>query len=292
MLISMTGYGASSYSDDNLSINIEVKTLNSKFLDLNFRLPKSFSEKEIEIRNIVSEKLIRGKVMLNIDYVNEKDATLKQRYNEELFARYYDSLRKLADNVNASDSELFKIALSAPDVIINDLKEEISDQEWDRLRSLIVEAIEQCDGFRKREGAELQKKLESYVSTIGEHLEAVAELDPARVERIRTRIKNNLYKFVEEENLDKNRLEQELVYYIEKLDITEEKVRLKSHLDHFSEVLNDDSSMGKKLGFISQEMGREINTIGSKANDADIQKHVVTMKEELEKIKEQVLNIL
>ncbi|MBL3657089.1 YicC/YloC family endoribonuclease [Fulvivirga sediminis] len=292
MLISMTGYGASSYSDDNLSINIEVKTLNSKFLDLNFRLPKSFSEKEIEIRNIVSEKLQRGKVMLNIDYVNEQDTTLKQRYNEELFTRYYQNLRNLADKVVASDSELFKIALSAPDVIINDQKEEISDQEWDKLRSLIVQAIEQCDSFRRREGAELQQKLESYISTIAEHLEAVASLDPERVERIRTRIKNNLSKFVEEESLDKNRLEQELVYYIEKLDITEEKVRLKSHLDHFTEVLSDENSLGKKLGFISQEMGREINTIGSKANDAGIQKHVVTMKEELEKIKEQVLNIL
>ena len=292
MLISMTGYGASALSDDNLSINVEVKTLNSKYLDLNFRLPKSFSEKEIEIRNLVSEKLQRGKVVLNIDYVNEKDVELKQRYNEELFKKYYMSLRKLADRVVAPDTELFKIALSAPDVIINDQSESLSEEEWSQLKSIIVEAIDKCHEFRSREGAELQAKFESYIKSIADNLEEVAKLDPERVERIRTRIKGNLQKFVDEENLDKNRLEQELVYYIEKLDITEEKVRLKSHLDHFMEVLSANVSLGKKLGFISQEMGREINTIGSKANDAQIQKHVVTMKEELEKIKEQILNVL
>ncbi|ELR72254.1 Protein YicC [Fulvivirga imtechensis AK7] len=292
MLKSMTGYGSSNFSDDNLTINIEVKTLNSKYLDLNFRLPRAFSEKEIELRNLVNDKLQRGKVSLSIDYINERETELKQRYNEELFEQYYRSLKRLADKVIAPDQDLFKLALSAPDVVITDQAEEVDEQEWAKLRRMVEEALESCDAFRKKEGAELQQKFHSYISTIGGHLEEIKALDPKRVERIRERIKGNLLKFVEDEGLDKNRLEQEIVYYIEKLDITEEKVRLASHLKHFEEVLEDKHSLGKKLGFISQEIGREINTIGSKANDADIQKHVVAMKEELEKIKEQLLNVL
>lgn len=288
----MTGYGSSHFSNDELTINIEVKTLNSKYLDLNFRLPRAFSEKEIELRNLVSDKLQRGKVSLSIDYVNEKETELKQRYNEELFVQYYNKLRKLADRVIASDQDLFKLALSAPDVMINDQSEEVDEQAWVNLKSLVEKALDNCDDFRKKEGAELQQKFSSYINSISESLEEVKKLDPKRVEKIRDRIKGNLTKFVDEEGLDKNRLEQEVVYYIEKLDITEEKVRLSSHLNHFNEVLSDKNSLGKKLGFISQEIGREINTIGSKANDADIQKHVVSMKEELEKIKEQLLNVL
>lgn len=292
MLKSMTGYGSSHFSNDDLTINIEVKTLNSKYLDLNFRLPKAFSEKEIELRNLVSDKLQRGKVSLSIDYIKEQETELKQRYNEELFVQYYQKLKRLADKVIASDQDLFKLALSAPDVIISDQSEEVDEQEWLQLKGLVEEALDHCDDFRKKEGAELQHKFASYIKTIDNHLNEVKKLDPKRVEKIRDRIKGNLTKFIDDEGLDKNRLEQEIVYYIEKLDITEEKVRLASHLNHFSEVLEDKNSLGKKLGFISQEIGREINTIGSKANDADIQKHVVAMKEELEKIKEQLLNVL
>lgn len=288
----MTGYGSSHLSNDDVTINIEVKTLNSKYLDLNFRLPRAFSEKEIELRNLVSDKLQRGKVSLSIDYVNEKETELKQRYNEELFVQYYTALRRLADKVIASDQDLFKLALSAPDVMINDQGEEVDEQEWVNLKSLVEQALNNCDEFRRKEGAELQQKFMSYINSIAASLEDVKVLDPKRVEKIRDRIKGNITKFVDEEGLDKNRLEQEIVYYIEKLDITEEKVRLESHLNHFKEVLEDENSLGKKLGFISQEIGREINTIGSKANDADIQKHVVSMKEELEKIKEQLLNVL
>ena len=292
MLISMTGYGASHLSNDDVTINIEVKTLNSKFLDLNFRLPRSFSEKEIELRNLVTEKLQRGKVSLNIDYVKEKETELKQRYNEDLFVQYYSKLKKLADRVIASDQDIFKLALSAPDVMINDQADEVDEQQWTVLKGLVEEALDNCNEFRQKEGAELQQKFTGYIKSINEHLEMVKVLDPKRVEKIRDRIKGNLTRFVDEEGLDKNRLEQEIVYYIEKLDITEEKVRLASHLNHFNEVLLNSTSQGKKLGFISQEIGREINTIGSKANDADIQKHVVDMKEELEKIKEQLLNVL
>lgn len=292
MLKSMTGYGSSNFSDDNVTINIEVKTLNSKYLDLNFRLPRAFSDKEIELRNLVNDTLQRGKVSLTIDYVNETETELKQRYNEDLFEQYYRSLKRLADRVIASDQDLFKIALNAPDVIITDPGDDVDPQEWTKLKALVEEALNNCDKFRRKEGAELEQKFQSYIDIISQNLEAIKILDPKRVERIRERIKGNLTKFVDEEGLDKNRLEQEIIYYIEKLDITEEKVRLTSHLDHFVEVLADENSLGKKLGFISQEIGREINTIGSKANDADIQKHVVAMKEELEKIKEQLLNVL
>jgi len=288
----MTGYGSSKYSNEGLIINVEVKTLNSKYLDLNLRVPKAFNEKELEIRNLVNSTLERGKVSLSIDFANESLAEQKQTYNEELFVKYYNDLKKLANKVIASDGDLFRIALSSPDVIVNTGEQGLDSNQWDLIRSQVVNALDQCNEFRNKEGAIIEEKFRSYTSIIKENLQAVEKLDPNRVERIKDRIKGNLMEFVEEEGLDKNRLEQELVYYIEKLDITEEKVRLSNHLDHFSEVLDDEKSLGKKLGFISQEIGREINTIGSKANDSEIQKHVVNMKEELEKIKEQVLNIL
>ena len=292
MLKSMTGYGSASFSNEGLSINIEIKTLNSKFLDLNLRLPRSFNEKEIEVRNQVSKKLERGKVSISIDFSNDNETEQKQTYNKELFKKYYAELRKLADSVVASDQDIFRLALASPDVIVNTGDEKIDESEWGKINGLLEEALQNCDDFRAKEGAELKGKFEGYIATIKDGLKAVTDLDPARIERVKSRIKGNLLDYVDEEGLDKNRLEQEIIYYIEKLDITEEKVRLASHLEHFSEVLDADQSLGKKLGFISQEIGREINTIGSKANDADIQRHVVTMKEELEKIKEQVLNVL
>lgn len=288
----MTGYGSASFSQEGISINIEIKTLNSKFLDLNLRLPRSFNEKEIEVRNRVTNKLERGKVSISIDFSNEKETEQKQTYNKELFKKYYEELRRLADSVVASDQDIFRLAIGSPDVIVNTGDEKIDDEAWEKISSLLDEALQSCDDFRAKEGAEIQEKFKGYITTIKNGLKEVEALDPARVERVKSRIKGNLLDYVDEEGLDKNRLEQEIIYYIEKLDITEEKVRLASHLEHFSEVLEADKSLGKKLGFISQEIGREINTIGSKANDADIQKHVVTMKEELEKIKEQVLNVL
>ncbi|MTI21605.1 YicC family protein [Fulvivirga sp. RKSG066] len=292
MLKSMTGYGSSSFSEEGITINIEVKTLNSKFLDLNLRLPKSFNEKEIEIRNLVTQMLERGKVVLNVEFANESDTEQKQTYNEELFVKYYNELKKLSNKVIAPDQDLFRLALSAPDVVINTGEQGLDEESWGKIKELVVKTLQQCDDFRKKEGAELQEKFSGYIASIKEGLEAVTKLDPERIERVKSRIKGNLLNYVDEEGLDKNRLEQEIIYYVEKLDITEEKVRLSSHLEHFTEVLQSDKSYGKKLGFISQEIGREINTIGSKANDAEIQKHVVGMKEELEKIKEQVLNVL
>ncbi|MEM6522698.1 MAG: YicC/YloC family endoribonuclease [Bacteroidota bacterium] len=292
MLKSMTGYGTATGAVDNIAITVEIKTLNSKFLDANIRLPRILSDRELEIRTILTDELTRGKVSLSVELANEKETEIKQHYNEALFSKYFEELKKLASKVGASHEELFKLALNSPDVVTSDQGQSLDDNQWCQIKDIIKAAIHSCNGFRNKEGAELERKFEQYISTIQSVLGLVEDLDPKRIGRIRTRISMSLRDVVEQESLDKNRLEQELIYYIEKLDITEEKVRLKSHLDHFREVLDHTQSSGKKLGFISQEIGREINTIGSKANDADIQRHVVSMKEELEKIKEQLLNVL
>ena len=288
----MTGFGQSAYDDGRLQISVEIKSLNSKFLDLNLRLPKIFADREIEIRNLISEKLERGKVSIVIDHQRYGDESMKQSYNEALFVSYYQELKRLADRVIAPHDNLFQLALNSPDVIQSNLKEESNDDEWNKIKTHLLEAIQKCDQFRKAEGSVLEKMLKECIGVIGEELKKVEVLDPKRVQRIRERLKGNVVSFFGEEGFDTNRLEQEIIFYIEKLDINEEKVRLKSHLDYFIQILNEKQSNGKKLGFISQEIGREINTIGSKANDADIQKHVVTMKEELEKIKEQLNNVL
>lgn len=292
MIKSMTGFGSSTHDDGRTQLHIEIKSLNSKFLDLNLRLPKVFADREIEIRNLVSEKLERGKVSIVIEHQRYADQSLKQSYNEVLFAGYYAELKKLADKVGAPHHELFPLALSSPDVIQNNLKEGSNDEDWNVLKKHFLAAIQNCDQFRKAEGSVLENMLKQCCQVIRESLLKVEELDPKRVERIRERLKGNVTAFFGEEGFDTNRLEQEIIFYVEKLDINEEKVRLKSHLDYFIKILAEPQSNGKKLGFISQEIGREINTIGSKANDAEIQKHVVSMKEELEKIKEQLNNVL
>lgn len=292
MIKSMTGFGQASADDGQSRIYVEVKSLNSKFLDLNLRLSKAFSDKELEIRNIVSEKLERGKVSVTIEYERLSDGQIKQTYNETLFVAYYHELKKLADKVYAPYETLFEQALNSPDVIHTNTHEEAGEEIWARVKALFLEAITKCDQFRLDEGKVLGNMLGECCRVIEESLEKVKELDPRRVARIRERLKNNVVSFFGEEGFDTNRLEQEIIFYVEKLDINEEKVRLKSHLDYFMHALREPQSNGKKLGFIAQEIGREINTIGSKSNDAEIQKHVVVMKEELEKIKEQLNNIV
>lgn len=288
----MTGFGQLSKDDGHVQISAELRTLNSKFLDLNLRLPKVFSSREIEIRNLITEKLERGKVSLTVEYQPHADKQIKQTYNETLFQAYFDQLRRLADKVSTTHHGLFELALNSPDVIQNNLSEEIAEEEWAKVKGTILDVIGKCEDFRKMEGKALEKMLAGCIDVIASSLKAIEALDPKRVERIRERLKGNVEAFLGEEGYDTNRLEQEIIFYIEKLDINEEKVRLRSHLEYFMTVLNDKQSNGKKLGFISQEIGREINTIGSKANDAEIQKHVVVMKEELEKIKEQLNNVL
>lgn len=288
----MTGFGQSTTSLNDGTVSVEIKSLNSKFLDISLRLPKKYAEKELELRNLLAEKLERGKVALGIEFQSGIKTQIKQQYNEALFVNYYQELKRLADKVNVGSEALFQLALNSPDVIQSNGKEELDAAEWDRVLSLLNEAIAGCDGFRIAEGKSLEGKLVSYIENIRANLKGVEMLDPKRIERIRSRIKGNVVEFLGSEGVDANRLEQEIIFYIEKLDIHEERVRLSTHLDFFLKVMNEKQSNGKKLGFIAQEIGREINTIGSKANDAEMQKHVVVMKEELEKIKEQLNNVL
>ncbi|WP_084120637.1 YicC/YloC family endoribonuclease [Aquiflexum balticum] len=292
MIKSMTGFGLATFEDDNLNLVVEVKTLNSKFLDLSIRAPKQFSDKELDIRNIVSSILDRGKVNLSIEYSSKKVQELPVGINEDLFLDYFKKYQSLMNRAGTESGDIFKLALQSPNVITN-LSEKNSDvEEWEVLKETIIKALKKCDSFRKDEGIVLEGKFLDNLSVIVSGLEEIKKVDPVRKNRIRDRIRNNFNDWLEENSFDKNRFEQELIYYFEKIDITEEIVRLETHLDYFKKNLLEDNNQGKKLGFISQEIGREINTIGSKANDAQIQKHVVIMKDELEKIKEQSLNIL
>ena len=289
----MTGFGQATLNTGDVNISVEVKSLNSKFLDLNLRLAKQFSEKELDLRNIIAEKLERGKVSLSIDYQQTGRVEIRQSYNEALFVAYYNELKKLATKVNTTSHDyIFQLALNSPEVIQGNGKEELDPAEWERVNKLVVEAIQKCEQFRLAEGKVLEEKLVGYIHAIGDGLMEVETLDPKRVEKVRSKIKGSITEFFGSEGFDPNRLEQEIIFYIEKLDIHEERVRLKTHLDYFLKALGDKQSNGKKLGFIAQEIGREINTIGSKANDAEMQKQVVMMKEELEKIKEQLNNVL
>lgn len=288
----MTGYGLASLEDDNYIISAEVKTLNSKFLDLSIRSPKQFSEKEHEIRNMVSAVLERGKVNLTLEFTNKTQVELPILINEELFHGYYQRYLKLAKDAQADTSELFKIAMQSPNVVSGNIDKNSDPIEWEMAKKVIEKALRNCDGFRNDEGKVLEQKFLENVQVIRKELEKVKVLDPERKEKIRNRIKGSFREWMEDNSFDPNRLEQELIYYFEKIDITEEIVRLETHLDYFVQNLSEGENQGKKLGFISQEIGREINTIGSKANDAQVQRCVVTMKDELEKIKEQSLNIL
>jgi uncharacterized protein (TIGR00255 family) len=288
----MTGYGVAGFENDTYTISVEVKTLNSKFLDLSIRSPRQFSDKELEIRNMVSAILERGKVNISLDFNNKIGLELPVSINGDLFESYYKEYQALALKVNADPEDLFKLSLQSPNVITNSVERTSGEEEWEAVRGVIKDALQNCDQFRVDEGNVLEQKFSENLSVIRQGLEQIKKIDPVRKNRIRERIRNNFRDWLEENSFDVNRFEQELIYYFEKVDITEELVRLETHLDYFDKNLKDESNQGKKLGFIGQELGREINTIGSKANDAQIQKHVIVMKDELEKIKEQALNIL
>lgn len=292
MIKSMTGFGQARLDDGAFRISVEVKSLNSKYLDLGLKFPRQFSEKELDLRNLINDKLERGKISVSIEWERHGQEDVRQVYNEKLFLTYLENLKKLEASSKTLAHNIFELALNSPDVIQNKLEPENIEEDWKRITEVLLNAIHQCDDFRKAEGKSLAVKLKDYVTNIDAALKQIIELDPKRVQKIRERIKGNVVNFFGEEGYDKNRLEQEIIFYIEKLDIHEERVRLKTHLDYFLQILDEKQSNGKKLGFLSQEIGREINTIGSKANDADIQKHVVAMKEELEKIKEQLNNVL
>jgi uncharacterized protein (TIGR00255 family) len=292
MIKSMTGYGLASVETDTFTVSVEIKTLNSKFLDLTLRSPRQFSDKEHEIRNMVSLGLERGKVHLAIDFIDKKGEELPVVINEQLFVAFYDKYKNLALQVGETSADLFKLSIQSPNVMVAHVEKKSDTNDWEHVKNVIQKAIDNCNGFRADEGLVLLHKFKENLLNIRLGLERIKEIDPIRKERIRTRISNNFKDWLEENSFDQNRFEQELIYYFEKLDITEEIVRLTTHLDYFEKNLNEGDFQGKKLGFIGQEIGREINTIGSKANDANMQKDVVVMKDELEKVKEQLLNIL
>lgn len=288
---SMTGYGRSERTSQNFLIKAEVKTLNSKFLDISPRYPKELAAKEAEMRNMITDTLKRGKVMLTVELEAADEALESAEVNENLFKAYYEKFQTLAESVNGSKEELTKLAIQAPEVV---KPQELSVDElpWNEIKKTINEALTECMAFRSNEGEVLEKKLLEYIASIRNQLKAVENADESRSENIRSKLQKSLDDIREKVKVDENRFEQELIFYLERLDISEEKVRLKQHLDYFNQVITEEEGAGKKLGFISQEIGREINTIGSKANHADIQRYVVVMKDELEKIKEQVLNLL
>lgn len=285
MIFSMTGYGKSVLQLPTKKITIELKSLNSKNLDLNTRMPSIYREKELFIRKILADKLERGKIDFSV-YVEATAEDTSTQINTPVVKQYIEQLRQLVDG---DAIELLKMAVRFPDAL-NTVREEIDESEWKTIETEIYIAINDLIDHRLDEGKVLEKDFNNRVITIEKLLEEVVAMDPERIEGVRER----LLKGVEElkDKYDENRFEQELIYYIEKFDITEEKVRLRNHLNYFTESINSADSNGKKLGFISQEMGREINTIGSKSNYAPMQQLVVQMKDELEKIKEQLLNVL
>ncbi len=287
----MTGYGASVTDLANGKYTVELKSLNSKFLELNIKLPKAFSDKEFFLRNECSKLLERGKVMLSISADVTDAGSKAATINKDLFAHYYAELKSIAQATGAEANNLMPVVLNLPEVVKYD-ESSVSEDEWKLMLSTFYKAIDAFQQFRADEGAVLENDLTSRINNILNFMALVERDEPNRVPAIKEKLNTMLAEAVGKENVDQNRLEQELIYYIDKLDITEEKVRLKSHCNYFNETLKNKDANGKKLGFISQEIGREINTMGSKANDANIQRYVVGMKEELEKIKEQLLNVL
>ena len=287
----MTGYGKTVVAYKGKKINVEVKSLNSKALDLSTRIAPIYREKEMEIRQIITKKVVRGKVDFAI-WV-EKDASVDAApVNAALVANYYRQISEIAEKTGIpAPTDWFTLLLRMPDVTTRTETEVLDDEEWDVARQAVNEAVDKLVEFRTQEGAALQKKFGEKIDNIEQLLHSIEPWEKARVEKIRSRIVDGL-KSIPDVEYDKNRLEQELIYYIEKLDINEEKQRLANHLRYFRETMNEPAGQGKKLGFIAQEMGREINTTGSKSNQAEMQNIVVKMKDELEQIKEQVLNAL
>ena len=283
MIQSMTGFGKSEVQTENRKITIEIKSLNSKNLDLNARFPTLYKEKEMEVRKWIARELLRGKidVVLFVETTGEETST---RINTSIVEGYLSQLEGIR-----KEADILSIAMRLPDVLKTE-REELDEEEWQKIEAGISRAIDQLNEFRSSEGMELKRDFEMRIALLEDKLKKVMEIDPERLEAVRSRLDKSIEEI--RASVDQNRFEQELIYYLEKLDITEEKVRLNKHLSYFLYSLNEEVSNGKKLGFITQEIGREINTIGSKANYAPMQKVVVEMKDELEKIKEQLLNVL
>ncbi|HQV98816.1 MAG TPA: YicC family protein [Bacteroidia bacterium] len=290
MIRSMTGFGTSAIDFENKTITVEIKSVNSKFMDLNLRLPSAYKEKEMELRTELSRSIERGKCDVAFS-IETQEAAKKTTINRPLAKAYFEELKMLDAELGISTPNFLQIILPLPDVMMND-KSVLSEAEWKAVATAMKLALDAFQKFRANEGAALQKDVEQRLKNILDGIIEIEKFEGGRIETVRKRLQSNLEEFIQLNNIDRNRFEQELIFYIEKYDISEEKVRLKSHCDYFVKTMNEDPSAGKKLSFIAQEIGREINTIGSKANDADMQKAVVIIKDELEKIKEQILNVL
>ncbi len=290
MIQSMTGYGKAVVVYKGKKINVEIKSLNSKQLDLTTRIAPLYREKEMEIRQLIAEKVIRGKVEMSV-WIEKDAATEAAPVNTALMESYYQQLRSFAESHALTGVDWMQTLTRMPDVLTKTEVEVLDEEEWTVARAGVEEAVQHLVDFRTQEGAALEKKFGEKIDNIERLLASIEPYEKSRVEKIRARIVDGL-KQIPEAEYDKNRLEQELIYYIEKLDISEEKQRLTNHLKYFRETMADKPGQGKKLGFIAQEMGREINTTGSKSNQAEMQNIVVKMKDELEQIKEQVLNAL
>ena len=286
MIQSMTGFGKATLQLSTKKITVEVKSLNSKGLDLNVRMPSLYREMELGLRNQIALKLERGKVDFSI-FIESTAEQTSTKVNVPIVKAYINQLREVY--ADADETELMKMAVRMPDTMKIE-RDEIDENDWIQIQTVIEEALQNILNFRKDEGMSLEKEFQLRIGNIRQYMTEALALDPERVQAIKDRLQTAISEL--KVNVDENRFEQELIYYLEKLDITEEKVRLTNHLDYFLETINGTEANGRKLGFITQEMGREINTMGSKSNHAQMQKLVVMMKDELEKIKEQVLNVL
>lgn len=286
MIHSMTGFGKATLQLPTKKITVEVKSLNSKSLDLNVRLPQTYREKELPLRNIIAQELERGKVDFSLFCEITAEET-SNKINGPIVLSYINQMKEIIPNGDAT--ELMKMAVRMPDALKVE-RVELDENEWTEIEKVIKEAISNMKEFRISEGGSLEADFRKRVANIREYMNEVAVLDSERILTVKERLRSNLAEL--QLTIDENRFEQEVIYYLEKMDITEEKVRLSKHLDYFIETLEGAEANGRKLGFIAQEMGREINTMGSKSNHAEMQKFVVRMKDELEKIKEQVLNVL
>ena len=292
MIQSMTGYGKATAELPEKKINVEIKSLNSKAMDLSARIAPAYREKEMEIRNEISRTLERGKVDFSLWVEKKESAESATPINQALVEGYYKQIKDIADNLSIPvPTDWFQTLLRMPDVLTKTETQELTEEEWTTVHAAVLEAIGHLVDFRKQEGAALEKKFREKIANISHLLESITPYEKERVEKVKERITDALEKTLSVD-YDKNRLEQELIYYIEKLDVNEEKQRLGNHLKYFISTMESGSGQGKKLGFIAQVMGREINTLGSKSNHAEMQKIVVQMKDELEQIKEQVLNVM
>lgn len=292
MIKSMTGFGKTTVEVGNKKVIIEIKSLNSKQLDLNLRMPNLYKEKEMEVRGMVKEWLDRGKVDMCI-YFDNSETDKEVQINRAVVAQYFNQMLEISESLGAAPDrgELLQTVMRFPDTL-QIKSEELKEEEWEQLRAGVEDALKAMNNFRIQEGKALITDIIHRVQLIQELSAQVPQFEKKRVEVIRLKLQEKLNEWTDVKNIDQNRMEQEIIYYLEKLDITEEKVRLANHCKYFMETVEKEEAPGRKIGFIAQEIGREINTMGSKANDHDIQKLVVRMKDELEKIKEQSLNVL